>query len=95
MQNHLVVIVLTLFKNLIHFKIPDPQTNFSDDLLKLVLKLMVVSNVKMDYKKYNFRIFPDYECRVMAFILFAFKLLFSLNDITEFQHSDFADTVNK
>lgn len=56
---------------------------------------MVDSKVEMNYEKYKFRIFPDYECRVMAFILFVFKLLFSLDDFTEFQQSAFADAVNQ
>lgn len=66
-----------------------------DEFLQVVLKLMVVSNVTMDYSKYAFKSFPDYECRVMAFIIFTFKLTCSLDDVTEHYLSDFADLVNE
>lgn len=56
---------------------------------------MVVSKVAMDYSKYNFSCFPDYECRVMAFIIFTFKLTCSLDDVTEHHLSEFADLVDK
>lgn len=55
---------------------------------------MNVFQPKMNYENYNYHGFPDYEGRVLAYILLAFKLLFSLDGITEKKQSLFADHVN-
>ncbi|XP_065224068.1 TATA box-binding protein-associated factor RNA polymerase I subunit B [Planococcus citri] len=66
-----------------------------DEFVNYVHGIMNVFEPKMNYSEYDYRIFPNYECRVLAYILFAFKLLFSLDGITERKQSEFADRVNE
>lgn len=67
----------------------------ADDFIKFIHGLVAVFTPHMDLASYANRVFPDYECRAMAYILCAFKLLFSLDDVTEIRQSEFAETVNK
>ena len=66
-----------------------------DEFVEFTKKVMALFPPQMDYHYFENRDFPDYECRTMGYILFVFKLLFSLDDVTEMNQAEFANAVNR
>lgn len=54
---------------------------------------MALSPPKMKFDKKSY--IPNYEGRVMAFIIVVLKTLLALDGITEYEISNFADKINR
>lgn len=65
----------------------------SDEIHDFVLKLISRSEPKMSVYHHPKSI-PNYEARVMSFIIFVLKLFFSLDDATEFEFSKLAEAID-
>lgn len=57
-------------------------------------RIMAMAPPKMAFNK-NTAFFPNYEGRVMAFIIVAMKILFGLDGITEYEISRVAEKINR
>lgn len=87
--------ISTFFSVYSEVTLKNNDCTFIDGFTTYVQGIMNVFQPKMNYKDYDFRVFPNFECRVLAYILFSFKLLFSLDGLTERKQSAFADHINK
>lgn len=58
------------------------------------VKLMSRAPPSMKFTKTT-KAVPNYEARAISFVIFAMKLLFGLDDVTEHEFSRYAETINK
>lgn len=69
------------------------ELNLPRELLECVLKILAQAKPAMKVNAKS-SIIPNYEARAMSFVIFTIKLLFGLDDATEFKFSEFAKIVN-
>ena len=65
-----------------------------EGLISYAERMMAMSPPKMPFDEKT-ACFPNYEGRAMAFIIVVMKMLFGLDDITEYQISRVAEKINR
>lgn len=69
------------------------ELNLPDEILKCTLKLVAKAVPVMRVTKHC-AVLPNYEARAISFIIFTLKLLFGLDDVTEYEFSNYAGIIN-
>lgn len=69
------------------------ELNLPRAIFKCVLKIIAKTAPSMKVHK-NCSVMPNYEARAMSFVIFIMKLLFGLDDETEYRFSEFAKIIN-
>ncbi|EFA09467.1 hypothetical protein TcasGA2_TC010961 [Tribolium castaneum] len=69
------------------------ELNLPREICDCAKNIITRADIKMSFRKRNGKI-PNYEGRVLSVILFVLKLLFGLDDVTEFHLANYSNILN-